>query len=165
MWPDAVLSDSEKRLLREGVEPDLRDLKGYCEDKSRFEGLKKTNINLGTLGKGVVVSARGSCSCGATGNCPIYVYVREKDRYHEVLRVGKQVAHGWAFTVLESKGGIPGIVIAAHFSAFEQRLTKYEYVDDRFVPQACETLTAKSADPPKSWWDPNEVLVQPCETH
>jgi len=160
-WPDAVLSDSEKSLLREAVEPDLRDLEQYCEGKSRF-GLIKTGIKLGALGKGVVVSARGSCTCGATGNCPIYVYVREKDRYRQVLR-GEP--YSWAFAVLDSKTGVPGIVLAAHSSAFEQQLTKYEYVADGFVPQACETLTAKGAAPPKSWWDPNEVLVQPCETH
>ena len=60
VWPDAVLSDSEKNLLKEAVEPDLRDLEKYCEQKSTFESLDKTSIALGTLGKGVLVSTRGS---------------------------------------------------------------------------------------------------------
>jgi hypothetical protein len=165
-WPDAALSDSEKNLLREAIETDLRDLEKNCEEESKFDGLNKTSVALGKLGTGVIVATRGSCSCGATGNCAIYLYVRKKDRYREVLRNGKRIPYGWAFAVVDSKADVPDIVLATNDSAVEQRLTKYQYVDGRFAPQACETLTAKNGDSgPKNWWNPDEVSVHPCETH
>jgi hypothetical protein len=89
-WPDAILSDSEKNLLREAVEPDLRDLEKHCVEKSKFDNLNKTSVALGKLGKGIIVAMRGSCSCGATGNCATYLYIREKGRYREVLREGNR---------------------------------------------------------------------------
>lgn len=160
-WPDAVLSDSAKKLLREAVEPDLRDSEKDCEDKSTIEGLDKTGVALGRLGKGVLVTTNSRCSCGGTGNCPVHLYIRERDRYRQVL---KELSY--AFAVVNSKTDIPDIVLATNSSARQVYLTKYRYVGDRFVPQACETLTAKDTDSgPKSWWDPNEVLVQPCKTH
>jgi hypothetical protein len=163
-WPDAVLSDSEKKLLKEAVEPGLRLLD--CEEKPTFDSLDKTSIALGRLGNGVLVATNSRCSCGGTGNCPIYLYVREKSRYREVLGNGRWAPYSWAFAVVNSKTGTPDIVLATHSSARQVSLTKYRYVGDRFVPQACETLTAKNAESgPKSWWDPNEVLVQPCEKH
>ena len=164
-WPDAALSASEKNLLRKAVEPDLSDLERYCEEKSTFGSLHKTNIALGTLGTGVIVSTYGSCMCGATGNCAIYLYTREKDRYREVLRNGKRIAYGFAFATVASKADIPDLVLAANGGGSEVSLTEYRYVGDKFVPQACETLTADIGSGPKSWWDPNEVTVQPCETH
>ena len=165
-WPDAVLSESETNLLRKAVEPDLRDLEKYCEEKSMFDSLHKTSVALGTRGKGVIVSTNGSCLCGATGNCAIYLYTREKDRYREVLRNGKRIPYSFAFAMVASKADVPDLVLAATESAFEVRLTQYRYVGDKFVPQACETLTAKdTGSSPKNWWNPNEVLVKPCETH
>jgi hypothetical protein len=165
-WPDAVLSDSEKKLLREAVEPDLRDLEGCGDEKPTFESLVKTSIALGRLGKGVLVAPNRRCYCGGTGNCPVYLYVREKDRYREVLRNGKRVPYSWAFAVVNSQPDIPEIVLATNSSARQVNLTKYRYVGDRFFPQACETLTAKNTDSgPKSWWDPDQVLIRPCEKY
>ncbi len=165
-WPDAALSDSEKNLLRKAVEPDLRELERNCEAKSTFDSLQKTSVALGTLGNGVIVSTHGSCSCGATGNCAIYLYTREKDGYREVLRNGKRIPYSFAFAVVASKADVPDLVLATNESASEVRLTEYRYAGDKFVPQACETLTAKdTGTAPQNWWNPNEVIVQPCETH
>jgi len=64
-WPNAVLSDNEKKLLKEAVEPDLRDLD--CAEKPTFDSLEKTSIALGRLGKGVMVATNSQCTCGGTG--------------------------------------------------------------------------------------------------
>jgi len=163
-WPNAVLSDNEKKLLKEAVEPDLRDLD--CAEKPTFDSLEKTSIALGRLGKGVMVATNSQCTCGGPGNCPTYLYVREKNRYRGVLRNGKWIPYSWAFDVVDSKTGIPDIVLATNSSDRQIYLTKYRYVGDKFISQACETITAKSTvSGPKSWWDLNEVRVQPCETH
>lgn len=163
-WPDAVLGDSEEKLLEESVAPDLRGLEQNCEEKPKFESLRKTSIALGKLGQGVLVATSSRCSCGGTGNCPIYLYVRDKDRYREVLGNGKRVPYSWAFAVVDSEADIPDIVLATHSSARQVRLAKYRYVGERFAQLSCETLTAKSAGSvPRSWWDPNEVIVRPCE--
>ncbi len=165
-WPAAVLSLREKKLLQEAVEPDLRDLQKHCGEKSKFDNLAKTNITLGTLGKGVIVSTHGSCACGAAGNCAIYLYVRENERYREVLRDGKRVPYSWAFAMVDSKSGVPDLVLASNERAFQVTLTKYTYLGHKFVPMACETLTAKNSDSgPANWWNPSEVVVKPCETH
>jgi hypothetical protein len=37
----------------------------------------------------------------------------------------------------------------------------FRYVDDRFVLQACETLTKKAPESDASWWEPSAVVVEP----
>src|SRR5579859_4260967 len=51
---------------------------------SDFNHITATRIELGALGGGFVVYFGHSPECGATGNCPMAVYVREQSDYHRV---------------------------------------------------------------------------------
>jgi hypothetical protein len=161
-WPGAGLSAADNKLLRKAVEFDLRDLDQYCEDKSNFDRVDSAEIPLGKLGKGVIVRMSGSCVCGATGNCPIYVYAQEKGKFRAVLADHGEQPQGWAFAVVSSKAEVPDLVLASNLGGGIQVLILSRYSGEKFETKACETLTKKDGAEGKSWWDPSAVLVRPC---
>jgi len=157
IWPGADLTGPEPDLLKKAIEPDLRSLENDCEKRSTFADLAMASISLGSLGKGIIVLMSGSCVCGVTGNCPIYLYVRAKGSYANVLG-----GAGWAFGLIDSKNRVPDLVLASNAGGGHVLLRLYRYSDGKFAHQNCEMLTAKNGEfAPKNWWDPSEVSVQP----
>ena len=163
MWPNAVLNDKEKILLRKAVESDLRDSERYGPEKCAFEDVDKTTLPLGKLGNGIFVATNESCGCRR--NCFVYLYVHEKDGYREILRNGKMPPVSWAFALVDSKRAVPDIVLASSAGGGEVDLTRYRYTGGSFIPHGCERLVAKNwpDSTPKSWWDLSEVIIQPCQ--
>lgn len=163
-WRGADLSNADQTLLDKAIEADLADLEKHCEDKykSKPVSVDLAVASLGKFGKGVFVRMSGSCMCGATGNCPIYVYIREKDRFRAVLSDDSQQPDGWSFAVATSKSLIPDIILASNPGGGMVALTLYRYVGNKYVSRACETLTKKEGQESKSWWDPSAVIVRPC---
>jgi len=161
-WLGAKLNDVDKRLLQKAVNADLRDLDEESQSgtKSAFNTVNMADIALGTLGNGVIVLMSGSFFCG-TGGCPIYAYVREKDGYRKILGDKRIGPGGWAFAVVNSKTRIPDLVIASNGGGGQMGLGLYRYVGDRFVLQACETLTRKAPESDAGWWEPSAVVVEP----
>jgi len=162
VWPSAKFSESEGKLLRAAVETDLRDSERYGEEKCTFDDVDKTTLPLGKLGNGIFVATNESCGCRR--NCSVYLYVHEKDGYREILRNGKIPPVSWAFALVNSNRGVPDIVLASGDGGREVGLTRYRYTGGRFVRHGCERLVAKNwPDFPKSWWDPSQVIIQPCQ--
>ena len=163
-WRGADLSDTDQKLLNKAIEADLADLEKHCEDKykSKPDSVDTAGVLLGRLGKGVFVRMSGSCVCGATGNCPIYVYAREKDKFRPVLADHGRQPHGWAFAVVSSKAEVPDLVLASNPGGGLVALTLYRYVGNKYVAVGCDTLTKKEGQESKSWWDPSAVNVRPC---
>lgn len=163
-WRGADLSETEQELLNKAIAGDLADLEKDCEDKykSTPDTVDMAGSSLGKLGKGVFVRMSGSCMCGATGNCPIYVYVREKGMFRHVLSDDDQQPMGWTFAVVNSKTATPDIVLASNAGGMMLDLTLYRYVGNRYVARAGETLSKKDAPESKSWWDPSAFIVQSC---
>jgi len=165
-WPGAKLTDAEKLLLREAVESDLRRLHRDLQDDQRLkvETMDSADLDLGSLGKGVVVMLSESVLCG-TGGCPIYAYVREKDAYRKVLGPKKGWTLGWAFAVVKTGATIPELVIASNLSGGVIVLTLYRYSGKTFTSEGCENLTAKQGAPgSRSRFDPAAFVVSPCGT-
>ena len=166
VWPNAVLSDKEESLLRKAVEPDLRALErenDCTQETSTFDSVDKTRLPLGKLGNGIFVATNSSCVCAKAG-CPVYLYLPEKYRYRGVLSGDGEVAVGWAFALVDSRSGIPDLVLASNPGHGVVVLTKYRYLGGKFVSHACEKLVAKNwPDSPNSWWIASEVNIQPCE--
>ncbi len=166
-WPGAKLTGADKQLLQKAVAPELldEDEDSRSGKKYSFDSLDTADIALGTLGKGVIVLMSGSSLCG-TGGCPIYVYVIEKPGYRKVLGDKRTGPGGWAFAVVNSKTTIPDLVIAASLGGGLMELGLFRYSGDAFSRQACEILTAKNpASTLSSWWDPSQVVIEPCGHH
>ena len=125
--------------------------------KYSFSQVDSAEISLGTLGNGVIVIMSGSAFCG-TGGCPIYVYVREKARYRKVLNDSL----GWAFAVVDSRTAVPNLAIASNAGGGQIVLMVYGYAEKSFQRESCETLTSKDGRTPDSWWDAEQVNIQPC---
>lgn len=156
----ASLSEIDTKLLDRAVRRDI----GGCGKKTALECFATADVALGKLGDGVIVMGDSADMCGATGNCAISVYVREKNRYRLVLGGEKMgEPYGWAFAVVPSKRAIPDLVFAANSSVGENDLTLFRYIGDKFVERACERLLARG-NPVTDWWDPSQVKVQPCGT-
>jgi hypothetical protein len=162
LWRGAGLTDSEAKLLFDGMAPTLREVEKYCDPKYNYENIAMASANFGRLGKGVIVLLYRSCSCGATGNCPILVYVREKDRYRAILGDGRaHQPYGWAYGVVNSKTDVPDLVFGSHSSSNLVRLELYRYSNGQFALHGCEFLRSKS-ESTINWWNPAEVIVEPC---
>jgi len=165
IWPGAKLSDTDKQLLRKAVNADLRLFNEQYQSAYTFESVDTADIDLGTLGKGVIVVLSESPECG-TGGCPIYAYVREEARYRRVLGAKPSFALGWAFAVVKSNGAIPDLVTASHLSGDVVTLIMYRYDGSTFTRQGCENLTPKNSNATlTSWWDSSQLNVEPCAQH
>lgn len=165
-WPGAKLNDVDSQLLRKAVESDLRRLNSDLQDDQRlkFESIDSADLDLGSLGKGVLVTLSESVLCG-TGGCPIYAYIREEKAYRKVLGAEKGWALGWAFAVVKSKATIPDLVIASNLSGGIITLTLYRYSGKTFTSEGCENLTAKQGAPSgRSRFDSAAVVISPCGT-
>ena len=163
-WRGADLSEADQTLVSNAIEADLMDLEKDCEDKykSKADSVDLAGASLGKLGKGVFVRMSGSCMCGATGNCPIYVYVREKDLFRHVLADDDQRPMGWTFAVVNSKTAIPDIVLASNGGGGTANLSLFRYVGSKYVLRAFETLEEKGGGASGGSFDPAAVVVKSC---
>jgi hypothetical protein len=60
--------------------------------------------------------------CGATGNCPMALYLPGERGLHGALHFG-----GWGFSLLPSGGDVPDIVDAWNMSAGEEILNRFRF--------------------------------------
>lgn len=99
----------------------------------KSENMDSADLDLGSLGKGVLVTLSESVLCG-TGGCPIYAYVREENAYRKILGDKKRWVLGWAFAVVKSKATIPDLVIVSNLSGGVIVLTLYRYSGKPLAP-------------------------------
>jgi hypothetical protein len=158
-FPGVSLSPSEAKLLEKAVSADLAE-QDACDKKSpSFAQLATAKLSLGKLGDGIIVKAADTCLCG-TGGCPIFVYVREEDRYRTVAE-----SFGWAFGVVSTKSDIPDLAFASNEGGGRLSLILQRYEGRKFVDHACETLVSKKDFPPtpEDWFNPAFVEICLCE--
>jgi hypothetical protein len=143
------LSGAPQSLLT-AIGKDLAKLS--CDHAPDMDDVNIADLNLGKLGKGVIVRFHGECGCGATGNCTICAYVREKNRYRTVLNCDD--ADGYAFALAKSQNDIPDIILVRNLSSSESQLTLFRYSSGSYSPQACETSAAIEGE--------TEPGIDPC---
>jgi hypothetical protein len=94
-WPSEGLTTHEQSLLRKAHS---------THDSCEFD---YALVDLGKLGKGVLTRNGNRCNCGATGNCPIAVYVRKGDQYREIPI--ESDPSGWAWGIVKSDAAVPDL--------------------------------------------------------
>lgn len=93
--------------------------------------IQASRVDLGALGEALAVAFRGSPNCGATGNCPIWVFERGRGgRMRRIIEAG-----GWGFATLPSKGSVPQIAFYWNLAADWDDVTVFRYVRGGFVRQ------------------------------
>lgn len=139
-----VVTPGEYALLRQAIKANwerdkARVLRSGPPLGSNFTHITATRIRLGSLGPALVVYFGHSPECGATGNCPMAVYVRKPKGYRRVISAG-----GAGFDLLPSGGPVPNIAIYGHVSAGPPAGGIFHYVHGRFAPPSGVTCTGRS---------------------
>lgn len=158
-FPGVKLSPTETKLLDRAFGADLAK-QDWCEKKAPLGEFPMANISLGKLGGGAIVKGNADCLCGATGQCEIFVYIREKDSYRTVAE-----SFGWAFGVVDSASDVPDLAFASSGGGGRMTLLLQRYDGRHFVDKACEMLVSEGGFPPtpEDWFNPGFVKVRPCE--
>jgi hypothetical protein len=158
-FPGVTLSDSDARVLEKAFAADLSK-QDWCEKKAPLAEFPSAPISLGKLGHGVLVKGNADCLCGATGQCEMFVYVREKNGYRTVAE-----SFGWAFGVVDSKSDVPDLAFASSGGGGLMNLILQNYNGRKYVDKLCEMLVSEEGFPktPDDWFNPRVVKVRPCD--
>ena len=97
-----------------------------------------TTVELGSLGKGAIVSAAGQNWCGATGNCEIRIYYLDHGHYRS-----DDLDSGWAYAVVKGAGGVPDLVVMRNMSYLSGVATRYSFLHDKFEETGCDEVEAQ----------------------
>lgn len=124
-----VVTPTEYKLLLPAIKTDWdREATHDEEAGPNFDYIQAAYIPLGALGEGIVVYFQHVPECGATGNCPMAIYVREANGYRRVIDTG-----GWGATPLSSGSPVPDVAFYSHMSAAETDSDVFHYANGRFV--------------------------------
>lgn len=147
----------EFAALRSAVDADTQltqnEYGPVAYEPSQFGTVDITPVQLGSLGRAFVLYFGHSGQCGATGNCPMALYVSGKHGYYDALRFG-----GWGFAIVPSSSAVPFVVSAANSSCCENGLSRFRFEGGHFVADICETETTTD-----DWSDPKNIVVKPCK--
>jgi hypothetical protein len=131
--PVMRLSESERALLKQAIDTvekgrstdsSIED----CDGKPYFDTTAFASVSFGVLGQGLIIRS-GHCSCGRTGNCPLWVFLREKTGF----RLLADTPDGWAFGTIASATGILDLVFITNMGADNDTLSLYRYKDGKYV--------------------------------
>lgn len=110
---------------------------------SDFSHITAARMHLGTLGDAMLVYFANSPECGATGNCPMAVYVRQPTGYRRVINAG-----GWGAALLPSGGPVPDVAFYSHMSAAETDAVVFHCSNGRFAGQGGPACTDQNRSNP-----------------
>jgi hypothetical protein len=135
---NANLGEQDRKAVARATADEIRPMMADVDIKSEAELKKKaldTRIALIDLnGDGIPeVVAQAMVGCGATGNCPFWVFRKTKRGYDMVLEGEAQT-----FTVqASSTNGFRDIVLSTHGSYSSGGLTDYHYRDGVYKDVGC----------------------------
>lgn len=134
----AKIPEIDRRAITIAIEEQLRPETDDLEIKSEKEleraalDTRVKRIDLNSDGVAEIV-AQGMVNCGATGNCPFWIFQRAGKGYRLLLE-----DNGQAFTIQPNRThGYSDIVVRAHGSATQSGLSEYKYNGGRYVREGC----------------------------
>jgi len=116
------------KALEKVIQPYLSDA-GEPDDQLQEEALKTRVKQVDLNGDGVPeVIAQAMVGCGASGNCPFWIFQKQSDGYKLLLDDSAET-----FTIQKTRtNGYSDIVLALHDSEFEQTLDVYHYANGEY---------------------------------
>jgi hypothetical protein len=120
--------------IEEQLKPETNELEIKSEKELESAALdtRVKPIDLNSDGVAEIV-AQGIVNCGATGNCPFWIFQKAGKGYRLLLE-----DNGQAFTIQPNRThGYNDIVVRAHGSATQSGLSEYKYNAGRYVREGC----------------------------
>jgi hypothetical protein len=96
-------------------------------------------VDLGTLGKGAIVTAYTDEGCDATGNCAIYVFYLKDGTF-----TSEQLDQGTHYTLIKSSDAIPAIATRARTGAKTEIVHRHAFTGTQFAKTGCDALYDKN---------------------
>ncbi len=157
-YPGTGLTDADVAELKRTIERNHRE----CDPKHGKLDLDYALLDLGPAGPGVIARSSRKCDCGATGNCAMYVLLRQGGNFHELM-IGNNAARftapsGWPFGTTIASGHL-FLVVGSHMSADSQLLSFYELVDGQLTLLGgwCKTVRDSSTS-----GETTKVVIDDC---
>lgn len=155
------LSTAERRELIHAVAQHIKTVMDPGADATALAS--RTRVKLIDLnGDGrleVIAQPVGTdAGCGATGNCPFWVFEKTTAGYAAILSVNRGVQ---VFTIEPAMtNGFRNLILGSHDAAGERTLRVFRYTEGRYRPGGCYKA---------SWWTYNsgfhklkEPQITPC---
>jgi len=109
--------------IADQIRPMMADLEIRSEEELQKAALDTRVKMIDLNGDGAPeVIAQATVSCGATGNCPFWVFMKARRGYELLLEGEAQT-----FTIQRSGTGFADIVLSRHGSAYSGDLAHYRY--------------------------------------
>jgi hypothetical protein len=145
-------SRGEYESFKKAALPVIRDI-DECEDTYRVENGTATPIAVGKGQQAVIFQMTGACICGATGNCPLILFVKVGAKYRAVVR-----EFGWDYRNGISRHGVPEISFVSNFGAELEEIVTYSYFNGKFFKVGTRRGSLKDG---KDWWEPDSLTKEP----
>ena len=166
------LTSADRESLLKAIAAQIRPFKKDLEISSEHELraiAAKTRIKLVDLnGDGTPeVLAQGNnlkAGCGATGNCPFWVFEKTPSGFLKLLDTRNKDGNGGIqlFTISESKSnGFNDLVLATHDSASERSLYVYRFRSGKYQQAECYVASWVSTEHGK-WRELKNPEIGPC---
>jgi hypothetical protein len=112
--------------------------------------LEKTSLGMHVAGERspfvVLEGAPGELRCGATGNCPIWIFIPRGAGFALVLEAG-----GWGLIVQKKTShGLPNLAVTAHLSASETSYFVYQFDGSQYKLSAPSASSENSITEPRA---------------
>lgn len=134
----AKIEPSDRRAVAAAIEAQLRpkmnDL-GIGTERDLVKAVLDTRVKLVDLNADGVpeVVAQGMINCGATGNCPFWIFQKKAGSYRLLME-----SYGQTFTIQKtSSNGFQDIVVSTHGSATQSGLVEYHYENGEYKVAGC----------------------------
>ena len=109
-----------------------------------------TPVDLGTLGKGAIVTAYTDEGCDATGNCAIWVFYPKAGDF-----ASEQLDQGTHYTLIKSQNPIPDIATRSRTGPKTEIVHRSAFSGTSFAKTGCDALYDKN--------DMGDVDVSACK--
>jgi hypothetical protein len=135
---NAKLPEQRKKAITDAIAAQVRPIMvdlAYDSESDFQKAALDTRIKVIDLnGDGVPeVVAQGMIGCGATGNCPFWVFRKTKQGYELILEGEAQT-----FTIQKpTSNGFPDIVLSRHGSYSSGDLAHYQFKEDIYQNVGC----------------------------
>lgn len=135
------ITDAEKDAIAKAIENQIRpDMADFgIESESQFKDAVMSSrikmIDLNSDGTPEVV-AQAMVACGASGNCPFWIFQKDTGGYKLLLDDQAET-----FTIQGNTNGFKDIVLSYHDSAFESGVDLYRYKEGQYHDVGCYTAT------------------------
>jgi hypothetical protein len=134
----AKVTEEQRKAIAGAIADQIRPMMADLSIESETDLLKAaldTRVKLIDLSADGVreVVAQGMVNCGATGNCPFWVWRKGKGKYELLLE-----GYAQTFTIQESvTNGFYDIVLSTHGSSSSGDLKVYRYHDGAYQEAGC----------------------------